>query len=256
MHNDDLPVGRILGRREILSIFGASTIAMLAGCMPIRDLRRGGPGGPGEFGGTTEIPETTAMCVVSPEQTEGPYFSDVQLNRSDIRTDPADGSVSEGIPLVLTLHVNRVTTDTCNPFPNAIVDIWHCDANGVYSDFARENSAGQKFLRGYQITDDNGVAQFTTIYPGWYRGRTVHIHLKVRTEDGAGQGYEFTSQIYFDDDVTDQVYTQAPYTTRPNRTTRNSNDGIYNSDGERMIVNVTENDEGYAGVLEIGVFVG
>lgn len=262
MHNDDLPIGRILGRREILSIFGASTVAVLAGCMPIRDPRQGGPSGRGESGGlgglgsSAELPEMTSMCIVSPEQTEGPYFSDVQLNRSDIRSDPSDGSVSAGIPLMLTLNVNRVTADTCEPLPNAIVDIWHCDAEGVYSDFAGENSAGQKFLRGYQVTDENGVAQFITIYPGWYRGRTVHIHLKVRTEDGAGQAYEFTSQMYFDDELTDQIFAQAPYNARPNRTTRNPDDGIYNNGGERMVVDVSESDEGYAGVLNIGVLEG
>ncbi len=256
MEHDDLPVGRILGRREILAIFGFSTIAVMAGCVPVRQLPspRGG-GEPGNMGGASDTTSTTSMCIVSPEQAQGPYFSDVQLNRADIRTDPADGTVSEGALLQLTLNINQVTEERCEPLPNAIVDIWHCDAHGVYSDFAGESSAGQKFLRGYQVSNDAGVVQFTTIYPGWYRGRTAHIHLKVRTEDESGQAYDFTSQCYFDDEVTDQIYSQAPYTSRPNRSTRNSNDGIYNSGGERMVVGITPTDEGYAGTLDIGIYM-
>jgi protocatechuate 3,4-dioxygenase beta subunit len=97
------------------------------------------------------------------------------------------------------------------------VDIWHCDAFGVYSDAVDPgfNTVGQKFLHGYQITDNNGSVELTTIYPGWYAGRTVHIHFKVRLFAGTTQTYSFTSQLYFDDTFTDQVFaTQAPYNTR------------------------------------------
>jgi protocatechuate 3,4-dioxygenase beta subunit len=201
------------------------------------------------------LPETTSLCIVSPEQTEGPYFSDVQLNRTDIRGDPATGAVSDGLPLELTFNVNHVTAASCEPFPGAIVDIWHCDADGVYSDFAAEGSAGQKFLRGHQVSDENGVVRFTTIYPGWYPGRTVHIHIKVRTTDSAGQAYEFTSQLYFDDAMTDSVYARAPYSARPNRTTRNSNDGIYSDSSEQLLIGISETAEGYAGTFDLGVFM-
>jgi len=254
MHNDDLPVGRILGRREILTLFGTSTVALLAGCMPLSARRGAGRAGGGP-GGSAPIAETTSLCIVSPEQTEGPYFSDVQLNRADIRSDPSDGSLRAGVPLELTLNLNHVTADNCTPFAGAIVDIWHCDAAGVYSDFAAENSAGQKFLRGYQVSDERGIVRFTTIYPGWYDGRTVHIHLKVRTDTAAGQSYEFTSQIYFDDAMTDRVYARAPYSDRPNRTTHNANDGIYGGEGERINVEITEEADGYAGTLDIGLFM-
>ena len=84
----------------------------------------------------------------------------------------------------------------------AMVDICQCDAIGVYSDVRATNgffnTGGQRFLRGYQVTDASGVAKFTTVYPGWYQGRSVHIHFKIRTNAG-GRNAEFVSQLYFDD---------------------------------------------------------
>ena len=123
----------------------------------------------------------SADCVVRPEETEGPYFVDEKLNRSDIRSDPSDGSVKEGVALQLAFLVSQIAASKCTPLPNAQIDVWHCDATGVYSDTIDPswNTKGKKFLRGYQLTDTNGKAQFTTIYPGWYRGRTVHIHLWI-----------------------------------------------------------------------------
>ena len=101
------------------------------------------------------------------------------------------------------------------------MDIWHCDAHGLYSDVSdpRFDTQGKKFLRGYQTTDSNGVAKFITIYPGWYQGRAVHIHFKIRS--GSGPVYEFVSQLFFDDALSDQVYNQAPYDGRGARTPRN-----------------------------------
>ena len=117
--------------------------------------------------------EPASTCVVKPQQTEGPYFVDERLNRSDIRMDPTAGSVVEGIPLDLTFNVSRIdSSSSCTPLAGAVVNVWHCDALGQYSDVRDTaegfNTLGQKYLRGYQVTDENGSARFTTIYPGWY----------------------------------------------------------------------------------------
>ena len=207
--------------------------------------------------GTTTTPATgSATCVLTAALTEGPFFVDEKLNRSDIRTDPASGAVSSGIPLALSFNTTRVANSACTPLTGAYLDVWHCDAAGVYSDVS---GSSRKFLRGYQITDANGVAAFTTIYPGWYSGRAVHIHFKLRLYAGSTKSYEFTSQFFFDDSLTDSVYTQSPYNTRGSRNTRNANDGIYNSlssnDKAGLTLQTSKTSDGYAGVINLGVNV-
>jgi len=199
----------------------------------------------------------SATCVLTASLTEGPYFVDEKLNRSDIRTDPTTGVVSAGIPLSLTFNVSRVANSACTPLTGAYLDVWHCDAAGVYSDVS---GSTRQFLRGYQITDVNGVAAFSTIYPGWYSGRAVHIHFKLRLFAGTTKTYEFTSQFFFDDTLTDSAYTQSPYSSRPGRDTRNANDGIYNSlsttDKAGLTLQTSKTSDGYAGVINLGVNVG
>ncbi len=196
-------------------------------------------------------------CIVRPQLTEGPYFVDEKLNRSDIRTDSTTGEVSAGVPLILQFNVTGLGGGNCAPVPNAYVDIWHCDAAGAYSDISngagQANTSGKKYLRGYQITDSNGEAQFTTIYPGWYSGRAVHIHFKIRLFAGSQETYEFTSQLFFDDTVSDLVYAQSPYNTRATRNTRNSNDGIYNGGGSQLLLSLTPSGQGYAATFSIGL---
>lgn len=196
-------------------------------------------------------------CVVRPQLTEGPYFVDEKLNRSDIRTDPTTGVVSAGVPLILQFNVTGLGGGNCAPVPNAYVDIWHCDAAGSYSDVSngagQGNTSGKKYLRGYQVTDSNGEAKFTTIYPGWYSGRAVHIHFKIRLFAGTQETYEFTSQLFADDTLSDQIYTQAPYNSRGTRNTRNSNDGIYNGGGSQLLLNLTPSGQGYAATFNIGL---
>ncbi|PYP53674.1 MAG: twin-arginine translocation pathway signal protein [Gemmatimonadetes bacterium] len=209
-------------------------------------------------GGTTTTPSTgSATCVLTAALTEGPYFVDEMLNRSDIRTDPVTGAVSTGIPLALTFNVSRVANSACTPLTGAYLDVWHCDATGTYSDVS---GSSRKFLRGYQITDANGVAAFTTIYPGWYSGRAVHIHFKLRLFAGSTKTYEFTSQFFFDDSLTDSVYTQSPYSSRGSRDLRNTSDGIYNSlsttDRAGLTLQTSKTTDGYAGVINLGVNVG
>jgi protocatechuate 3,4-dioxygenase beta subunit len=192
---------------------------------------------------------------VRPEQTEGPYFVDERLNRSDIRSDPSDGSVKEGVPLRLAIRVHEIGGSGCTPLAGAVVDLWHCDALGVYGDVRDRSSdtRGKKFLRGYQTTAADGSAEFLTIYPGWYPGRTVHIHFKIRTNPNAGRGEEFTSQIYFDDLLTDQLHAQAPYNSKGGRRSKNRDDGIFEEGGEELIVPLARQGEGYAGTFDIGL---
>jgi protocatechuate 3,4-dioxygenase beta subunit len=239
MEADDRPVGRVLGRRELLALFGVGAAAMVFGC-------RQGP-----------APAVSTSCIVRPEQTAGPYFVDERLERSDLRSDPSDGAVVTGLPLALTIRTWRVEGQRCVPLAGAAIDLWHCDAAGVYSDVADPgfSTLGRKFLRGYQIADAEGGTRFTTIYPGWYRGRTVHIHLKVRGGQGAKPGFDFTSQLYFDDALTDRVHGRAPYAARGPRTTRNAADAIFRDGGERLLLDVTEGAQGCAATIDIGMIV-
>jgi protocatechuate 3,4-dioxygenase beta subunit len=198
----------------------------------------------------------TPACVVTPTETEGPYFVDERLNRSDITSDPSNGTARPGVPLTVTFTVARVGSGGCTALSGAQVDVWHCDASGVYSDVAANNSVGKKFLRGYQLTDAAGVAKFTTIYPGWYGGRAVHVHFKIRTFAGGSKTYEFTSQIFFDDAVTDAVYKQAPYSSRGTRDTRNQNDMVYtssNNSGVMLLAALTPTSAGYAAAFAVGL---
>ena len=194
-------------------------------------------------------------CVVRPEQTEGPYFVDERLHRSDIRSDPADGQIRPGTPLALTLQVFRIGAGDCQPLPGTQVDIWHCDALGVYSDVRDPsfNTIGQKFFRGHQITDALGEARFVTVYPGWYAGRTVHIHFNIRTAPGARRSFDFTSQMYFDDGLTDRVHAEPPYATKGPRIVRNQHDRIFRRGGDQLMLTPAAVTDGYAATFAIGL---
>ena len=199
------------------------------------------------------------QCIVRPQQAEGPYFVDEKLNRSDIRSEPADGAVKDGVALRLAFRLSRLNDSSCNPLAGATVDVWQCDALGVYSDVRDINGAfdtrGKKFLRGYQVTDTNGNAEFVTLYPGWYPGRTVHIHFKIRTDAAAQHGHEFTSQLYFDDALTDQIHAQAPYAKKGQRTLRNEEDSVFRQGGNELILRLTKEEPGYAATFDIGLQV-
>ena len=230
------PLESSLNRRRVLALLGAAGATTLANI--------------------SSADAAEVACIEeAPEMTEGPYWVDEKLNRSDIRVDPTDGSVRPGVQLDLTVTVQNQNGSTCTPLAGAYVDIWHCDAEGTYSDESVQNTQGQKFLRGYQITGDSGTVNFTTIYPGWYSGRTVHIHMRIRTYSGSSVLSDWTTQLFFDDNVTTQVYTQSPYSSRPNRDTLNSTDSIYGgaSNGSVMLVNLTQTASGYAGTITVGV---
>jgi protocatechuate 3,4-dioxygenase beta subunit len=177
------------------------------------------------------------------------------LNRSDIRSDPGSGVVKNGTPLALTLAVSALRAGSCTPLAGAHVDIWHCDAMGVYSGVEDPgfDTRGQSFLRGYQITNEAGEVRFRTIYPGWYSGRTVHIHFKVRTDPKAERGHEFTSQLYFDDALTTRVLSRPPYAAKTGRRDRNADDRIFSRGGEQLLVAPKAAGDGYAARFEVGL---
>lgn len=183
------------------------------------------------------FPET-ASCTLTPEETEGPYYFDVDSVRTDIRED------RPGTPFRLAM---RVRDAACKPLANAVVDIWHCDATGEYSGF--NGGKGKTYLRGAQVTNVDGVVEFRTIYPGWYQGRAVHVHFKVHLNNTT----VLTSQLYFDEAVSDAVYATQPYTTHSGRRTRNDQDGIFD---QSNIVAVTREGDGYLGVMTVGVKAG
>jgi protocatechuate 3,4-dioxygenase beta subunit len=242
MHDDDRPVGRTLSRRAILGLFGASAASLA----------------PGAFAKTSAADPLLAMtdCVAQPEQTEGPYFVDKALRRSNIRLDPSSGKVSAGAPLALHFVLSKITSNgACAVLPGAQVDIWHCDATGRYSDVSDRtgDTRGQQFLRGYQVSDAGGVVRFATIYPGWYRGRAVHIHFKVRTPGENGWIDEFTSQLYFPDELTDRVHASGPYASNRGQRLINTRDMIFREGGTPLILPVVEQADGYAATFRIAM---
>jgi protocatechuate 3,4-dioxygenase beta subunit len=203
----------------------------------------------------TTMPPTTVPVTLAPEMTEGPYYLDLNLVRSNVVEDRT------GVPLTLNLVVVDVASG--RPVQGAVVDIWHTDGNGLYSGFIAASTGGggppgggssagdsSTFLRGTQLTDTNGKAVFNTIYPGWYRGRTVHIHVKVHV----GGRAIHTGQFFFDDNLSDAVYAaSAPYSSRPNRDTRNANDSIYSGGGAQSTLPVQQAGTGYTATMAIGV---
>jgi len=246
--DDDRTIGHIYTRRQALKMLGgvsgAFILAACGGEEPIADL--------------SAIAETNANlpagCVVRPALTEGPVFIDNDLDRSDVRTDPSNGNVSAGIPLDLTFQISTLANSACTPLQGAKIDIWQCDVDGIYSDTSElgMDTVGQKFLRGFQRADADGRVTFRTIYPGWYEGRAVHIHFKIRTDEG----HEFTSQLFFDEAFTDTVFAQAPYNSRGERVVRNSDDGIYEESGEQMTLDVIETADGYAATFDVTLDMG
>ncbi len=235
VHLDDAPRGQLLSRKEAMHLLAGAGAFMLVGRVA--------------FG-----QEDT--CVVRPEMTEGPYYVEDGLERSDIRFDTTDGSVRAGAVLNLAFEVTELIDGVCVPLEGAIVEIWHCDAAGEYSGVSDGgfNTIGQNFLRGYQITDENGTVGFTTIYPGWYSGRAVHIHFKVRSSASSSEAFEFTSQLFFDDVLTDDVHAEAPYAAKGYRDTLNSEDGIFQGGGDQLLLDISGNStDGYLSVFNIAL---
>ncbi len=191
--------------------------------------------------GPAAVGSGAVSCILTPEQTEGPYY----IANEAVRRNITEGR--PGAPMLLRAFV--VNASTCRPIRNAAVDIWHADAGGVYSGFGT-GAGNRTFMRGIQRTDAKGLALFRTVYPGWYQGRTVHIHVKVHL----GGNVVHTGQLYFPDAVTDAVYRRAPYSARPNRDVRNAGDAIYRNGGKKSLASIRKNAAGiYVATIVMGV---
>ena len=218
-------------RRSTLAKFGGIVAAAAGGRALLTD---------DAAGGNLAVESGAVACVLTPELTEGPYYIAGEKLRRDIREGHA------GTPLSLRLRV--LNASTCKPIKGAAVDIWHADAAGNYSGFGN-TGAGRTFLRGIQKSDATGLAIFTTIYPGWYQGRTVHIHVKVHV----GGSVVHTGQLFFVDSLTDTVYEASPYAARGARQVRNANDSIFVNGGKRSILALKKSGAGYIGSISMGV---
>jgi protocatechuate 3,4-dioxygenase beta subunit len=175
--------------------------------------------------------------------TEGPYYLDGEAVRSDV----TEGK--PGTPLRLDLTV--VDVDSCTPIPGASVEIWHADATGNYSGFGAASS-NTTFLRGIQTADSSGKVTFRTIYPGWYQGRAVHIHVKAHK----GGNEVHTTQLFFDEATSDAVFASSPYNAHAGRRTTNAQDGIYRDGGAQATPKFTKDGDGYVATLTLGILNG
>ena len=184
------------------------------------------------------LADTTVVCREWAEQLEGPYRRGEQPLRRDIAED------RQGVPLRLGLQLADAGGA---PLSDGEIEVWHCDALGRYSGYPPPDDAGppptdataprteylpdQAFLRGRQAVDGDGVVEFVTIYPSWYPGRTVHVHLMAHSAAGTA-----TTQLYFPEEITDRVLAEAPYRDRPGRDTTNATDTIFATGGEPAVL--------------------
>ena len=219
-------------RRSLLKLAGVAAAAVGA------DALKGGWLTDEAAAGPAAVASGAVSCVLAPEQTEGPYY----VANEKVRRNITEGRAGT----LLTLRLTVVDSRTCKPIKGAAVDIWHCDALGNYSGVEGD---GGTFMRGVQRTNAQGIATFRTVYPGWYQGRTVHIHVKVHVRGNVVH----TGQVYFSDRVTDAVYRRKPYSNRPNRETRNADDSLFRGGGKRSLLQLRRSGTGYVGSIRMGV---
>ncbi|MEU0431935.1 intradiol ring-cleavage dioxygenase [Streptomyces sp. NPDC006290] len=238
-------------RRSILTTLGGAALGVAALGIPASRAAAADPDNrPQAAAGPA------AACVLTPEQTEGPYYLDLETVRKNITEGKA------GVPL--TLRVTVVDIATCFPLPNTAVDIWHCDALGVYSGYAAGGSTPDTtFLRGVQLTDSAGVAEFTTVYPGWYVGRALHIHVKTHAGGTVSNGtyhgghVSHTGQLYFPETYNTKIAALTPYRNNTATRTLNARDGIYRNGGSSTLLSITQASsdlgKGVTGTVILGV---
>ncbi|MFE9603347.1 intradiol ring-cleavage dioxygenase [Streptomyces hokutonensis] len=242
-----------IGRRTVLIATGTTAAVLAVGAAA--------PEAPTTATTGTTPAAAAAVCTLTKEMTEGPYYLDGALVRADVTEGKA------GIPLKLALTV--VNDSTCAVIPNALVEIWHCDALGEYSGYVGNNGHSEPddgtFLRGGVLTNTAGLANITTIYPGWYRGRCVHIHVKVHTgvtltSNGSFTGGQelHTGQLFIDETITTAVAKISPYSTNTVTRTTLAQDSVYDDGGAASgLMTLTalgsSTSSGYTGTLTLGV---
>jgi protocatechuate 3,4-dioxygenase beta subunit len=232
-------------RRNVLKTFGAVGLGSM---LPL------GKAAAAVHDASGALPQThngSGICWLTTALTEGPYYFNPNLVRQDIRTNTPNGTVHTGIQLNMTFSIIDIN---CNPIPNVLVDVWHCNKDGNYSGYNGQpggNFAGHDFLRGIQMTNASGQCSFITVYPGWYNGRATHIHFKVRLNSTT----YLTSQYTFPESVSDAVHVTPLYVARGINTTRNANDGIFrNRDLTYLTMAVVPNGtDGYNGTFTVGI---
>lgn len=220
-------------RRRLLTLAGAAPLVLVG-----TDAARAA---------SAPAPVTGPVCRLTPQVTQGPYWFDPKINRAD---------VTEGKPGVPVRVAITVVDANCRPIPNARVDIWHCDASGVYSGYEgqgddhKTGAKGTSFLRGAQVTGPDGRVAFRSIWPGWYEGRTPHIHVKVHLDARTA----LTCQLFVPDALSEWLYENVPaYRRAGRRDTFNRQDGIAQQGGEAMVAAVKEAQDGYELALTVGV---
>ncbi len=244
--------GPLLSRRDLLIKGGKGAMALAAF----------GLTGPTIFAANTAV---NRLNVVTPGVTEGPYWVEELLVRTDIRLDPVTGILQPGFPLKLDFVIwQYLANGRLLPLPRAIVDVWHANSLGVYSDEQVEGTLGEKFLRGTQISNAGGGVTFTTVYPGWYSGRTPHVHFRVRVLNPLTNlvAYNFVSQVFFNEAFTNAVFSSIyPYNIRSTRDTLNASDSVYTgastddeltvNAGTHLMLNLTGDYRGVTGAFNI-----
>ncbi|WP_394825582.1 hypothetical protein [Pendulispora albinea] len=255
----------LIGRRTTLALLGGAGALVATGCATAAGAEEAAEQNPEQSAEALEEESGLLVpdCTLTPAIMQGPYFVDERLNRSDIRQDPVTGQVHDGARLALTLNTGAVRNGVCQAVPNVQLDIWQADAIGEYSDVLDIvnqpplfDNRGKKFLRGYQKTDANGSVQFVTIFPGWYPGRTAHIHVEARIFGSTGRPtFTFITQLYFTDALGDRVYARQDY-KNPARDTRyrrvrNSGDSAYSS--RTLLTLVADSQGNYTSTYNIGL---
>ena len=219
-----------ISRRDILKAAGGTGLAVLFGNRALA------------FMGDEAEAATVTTCLLTPEVTAGPYWVQENLTRRNV----TEGK--PGLPLVIRFTV--LNAKTCKPIPKADVEIWHCDALGNYS---AVNGATTRYLRGHQKAGATGKAEFLTIFPGWYPGRTPHIHMKV----SFGGNVVHTGQVFMNEAITRAVYKQRPYSSKGSYDTPHASDMIYGQAGgstaELKLTKRTGGLKGYLGTIATGV---
>jgi hypothetical protein len=229
--------------RSVLAGVAATTLAGSSGCGDEGSDGTGGSAGTGGQAGSGGSGGVNA-CTLYPQQAAGPFYLDLD----QLRTDITEGKA--GAPLRVVVQVQ---TEACAPLKDLAVDLWQCDAEGVYSGFPGQlgglDTTGETFLRGTQVTGADGIAQFDSIYPGWYPGRTTHIHFKVHMSSTT----EATSQLYFPEDVNTEIYAMPPYDVRGQKDTPNDLDGVAGGALPPLAMVTGDAIEGYVATIVVTV---